>query len=120
MRIEFRVGIGQEDGSGQPAISFLGAQFYKLKLINQRLTSLAADLFYAISQAEMSKSLPEAIYFRCELILGGLLENLGINDNSVIYEIPNGIASPSSLWYVVNKYREDSFMRVAGFVCNYP
>ena len=57
---------------------------------------------------------------RGELIVGGLLESLGINDNNIIYGILNFIHSPSKLWYEVNKYYEDTFMRIAGFVCNHP
>ena len=45
---------------------------------------------------------------------------LGINDNNVLSGIPNGIPSPSSLWYVAKKACEATFMRIAGFVYNYP
>ena len=54
------------------------------------------------------------------MIVDGLLESLGINNNKIISGIPSFIPSPSKLWYVVKKSREATFMRIAGFVCNYP
>ena len=54
------------------------------------------------------------------MIVGGLLESLGINDNKIISGILNCIPTPSNLWCVVKKYCGDKFMRIAGFVCNYP
>ena len=37
----------------------------------------------------------------------------------MIYDTLNFIPSPSNLWYVGNKSREATFMRIVGFVCNY-
>ena len=54
------------------------------------------------------------------MVVSGLLASLGINDNNIISEIPHCIPSPSNLWYVVNKSLEATFMRIVGFVCNYP
>ena len=54
------------------------------------------------------------------MILGCLLESIGINGNKIISGIPNYIPSPSNLWCVVKKSRETTFMSIAGFVCNYP
>ena len=39
------------------------------------------------------KSSPEAIYLGGGLVVGGLLESLGINDNKIISGIPNFIPS---------------------------
>ena len=71
-------------------------------------------------QAVIPKALPESIFLGGVLIVGGLLESLGINNNKIIYGIPNCIPSSSDLQYVANKAREAKFMRIAGFVCNYP
>ena len=54
------------------------------------------------------------------MVVIGILESLGINDNKIISGIPNFIPSPSNLRYVVKKYREDTFMGIAGFVYDYP
>ena len=54
------------------------------------------------------------------MIVGGISEILGINDNKSISGIPNCIPSTSNLWYVVKKSREAKSMRITGFVCNYP
>ena len=54
------------------------------------------------------------------LMVSGILESIGINYNSIISGIQNLIPSPSNLWYVVKKAREDTFMRIAGFFYNYP
>ena len=68
----------------------------------------------------MSKSLLEEIYIGFGLIAGGILDSIGINDNKIISGIPNDITSPSRLWYMVKKPRESIFMRIVGFVWNYP
>ena len=68
----------------------------------------------------MPKAPPEAIYLGGVLILSGILENLGINDNKIISGISNCIICPSNFQYVVNKSLEATFMRIAGFVYNYP
>ena len=102
----------------QPLFS-AGAQLSKLNAINKLPSSLYTDRFYAMDESVMSKSSPEAICIRGGLIVGGILESLGINDNNIISEIQNCIPSPSNLWYVVKKYREAAFMRISGFVCNY-
>ena len=81
---------------------------------------MAADIFYAIPQEVIPKTSPEAIYIGGGLLVGVLLEILGINHNKIISGIPNYIPSPPNLRYVVKNYREDKFMRISGFVCNYP
>ena len=101
-------------------LASLGAQLSKLKSINKQPPSLAADIFYTISQAVMPKSSAEAISIVVVLLIAGLLESIGAKDNKIISEIYNGIISPSNLCYVVKKYREATFMMIAGFVCNYP
>ena len=53
-------------------------------------------------------------------MVGVLLASLGINDNKIISGILNCSLSPSKLWYMLNKAHENTFMRVAGFACNYP
>ena len=68
----------------------------------------------------MPKASLESIYLGGGLIVGGLLESLGINDNKIISGIPNCIPSPSNLWYVVKKSHEAVFIRISGFICNYP
>ena len=73
-----------------------------------------------MAQAVMPKSSPESIYIGGGLIVAGLLVSLVINDNKSIYGISDFISSPSNLGYVVNNSCEDTFMRVAVFVCNYP
>ena len=93
---------------------------YTLNAINKRSSSLDADRFYAMAQAVIPKASPEAICLGGGLILGGLLESLGINDNNIISGILNSIPSPSNLWCVVKKSCEATFMRIAGFVYNYP
>ena len=102
-----------------PLVS-LGDQLSKLKSINKKISLLAADIFYAVSQAVMPKASPEAISLGGVLIVGGLLEILGINDNKIISGIPNCIPSPSNLRYMLKKYREATFIRISGFVCNCP
>ena len=72
----------------------VGSNFSKLKSINKQSSSLAVDVFYAISQAVMPKSSPEAICNGGVLMVGGLLESIGINDNKIISGIPNLIPSP--------------------------
>ena len=62
----------------------------------------------------------EAISLGGGLLVYDLLESLVNNDNKIISGIPNFIPSPSNLRYVVNKYRGDTFMSIAGFVFNYP
>ena len=100
----------------------LGYQFSKLKSINQQVSSLAADKFYAMSQALIPKASPEAISFGGGLMVGVILESLGINCNNIVSGIPNVIPIPSSLRYMVKKACEDSFMRIAGvlfgFTCS--
>ena len=54
------------------------------------------------------------------MIVSGLLEIIGINDNNIISGILNCIPIPSNLGFVVKKYREAAFMSIAGFVCNFP
>ena len=54
------------------------------------------------------------------MIVSVFLASLGINDNEIISEIPHCIPSSPNLWYVVNTFRKDTFMRILGFVCNYP
>ena len=103
----------------QPLVS-TGAQLSKLKSINKRLSSLSAGRFYVMSQVLILKALPQAICLGGGLILGCLLESIGINDNKIISGIPNYIPSPSNLWCVVKKSCETTFMSIAGFVCNYP
>ena len=66
------------------------------------------------------KSSLEAIFLGGGLISGGLLSNLGINNNNIISGIPNYITITSNLWFVVKKSREATLLRIAGFVCNYP
>ena len=68
----------------------------------------------------MPKASPEAIYLGGGLIVGGLLVSLGINNNNIISGIPNYIPSPSNLRYMVKKSHEATFIRIVGFVCNYP
>ena len=103
----------------QPLVS-LSAQLSKLNSINKQPPSLAGDISYTMAQAEMPKASPEAIYIGGGLIVGGILASLGINNNKIIYGISNLIPSPLNLQYVVNKYREDKFISIAGFVYNYP
>ena len=98
----------------------LGSQLSKLKSIKQRPSLLAAYRFYAMYKAVMPKASPEAIYIEIGLIVGGLLEIIGIKDNNIISGTPNVITSTSSLRYVAKKSREATFMRISGFVCNYP
>ena len=68
----------------------------------------------------ITKASPEAICLGGGLTVCGLLESLGITNNKIISGIPNFIPSPSNLRYVVKKYREATFMRISGFVFNYP
>ena len=68
----------------------------------------------------MLKASSEAISLGVELIVGGLLEIIGINYNKIISGVQNLIDSPSKLRYVVKKSCEATFMIIAGFVCNYP
>ena len=103
----------------QPLVS-LGANLYKLKSINKQPPSLAADRFYAMAQAVMPKASPELISLGGGLIVAGLLASLGTNDNKTISGIHNCIPSPSNLRYVLKKSCEAKFMRISGFVYNYP
>ena len=80
--------------NNQPLVS-AGAQLSKLKSINKRPSLLAADRFYAMSQAVVPKALPEAIFLGDELIVGGLLASLGINNNNIISVMTNYIPSPA-------------------------
>ena len=50
------------------------------------------------------------------MIVCGILVIVGINGNMIIYGIPNGITSPSSLQSVVKKPIEATFMSIAEFV----
>ena len=65
------------------------AQFSKLNSIKKGPSSLDADRFYDVDQAVIPKSSPEAIYIGGGFIVGGLLASIGINDNKIIYGIPN-------------------------------
>ena len=67
----------------------LGSHFSKLKSINKQPSSLSTDRFYAMAKAVIMKASPEAISLGGGLIVGGLLESLGINDNKMISGIPN-------------------------------
>ena len=62
----------------------LGAQFSKLNPVNKQTPSLAADIFYAMDQSVMPKSLPETICLWGGLIVAGLLESLVIINNKII------------------------------------
>ena len=73
-----------------------------------------------MNQSVILKALPETIFLGGRLIVGGLLESLGINYNSIISGILNFVPSTSNLRYLVNKSRKAAFMRISGFVCNYP
>ena len=48
------------------------------------------------------------------------MASLVINDNKITYGILNYIPRPSNLWYVVKKSCEATFIRIVGFVRNYP
>ena len=72
----------------QPLVS-AGSQLSKINPINKGPSSLAADIFYSMTQAVIPKASPEAIYLGCGLIVGGLLASLSINDNKIISGIPN-------------------------------
>ena len=80
----------------QPLVSLV-SQLSKLNSINKGTSLLAADRFYAMSQAVILKAYTQAISIGGGLIVGGLLEILGINDNNIISGIPNCIPSPSNL-----------------------
>ena len=71
-----------------------------------------------MAQSVILKASPEAICLGGGLLVGGLLESLGIINNNIISEILNYIPSPSNLLYVKKKSYEDTFMSIAGFVCN--
>ena len=73
-----------------------------------------------MAQAVIPKASPEAISLGGGLIVAGLLASLGINNNKIISGISNCIPSPSKLRYVAKKSREATFIRISGFVCNYP
>ena len=105
--------------SDNQTLVHLGTHLSKLKLINQRSTSLASDQFYGMHQGVMPKLSPEDISLGGGLIVDGLLASLGINYNTILYGITNGIPSPSSLQYVIKKSREATFMIVAVFVCKH-
>ena len=98
----------------------LGTQLSKLNSIIQQPTFISADIFHARSQAVMPKASPAAISLGGGLVVGGILDSIGINDNKILSWIPNDITSPSRLWYMVKKPRESIFMRIVGFVWNYP
>ena len=78
------------------------------------------DIFYAMTQSVIQKASTEAISLGGGLIVAGLLASLGINNNKIISGVSNLIPSLSNLCCVVKKYREAKFMRIAGFVLNYP
>ena len=88
----------------------------RLKSINKQPPLLAADIFYAMSQAVMPKASTEKISIGGGLIVADILASLGINDNKIISGISNCITSPSNLRYVVKKSHEAKFMTIAGFV----
>ena len=73
-----------------------------------------------MSQEVMPKASPEAISLGGGLIVGGILESLDINYNMIISGTTNYIPSQSILRSVANKACEAAFMRISGFVCNYP
>ena len=64
---------------------------------------MAADRYYAMEKAVMPKASPEAICLGGGLIVTGLLTSVGINNNEIIYGIPNCIPSPPNPRYVVKK-----------------
>ena len=66
----------------------------KLKSIKKRPSSLDADRFYAMAQAVIPKASPQEIFLGGGLVLGGLLEILGIKDNNIISVMPNYIPIP--------------------------
>ena len=54
-----------------------------------------------MAQAVIPKASPEAIFFGGGLIEVGLLANLGINNNNILYGIPNVTPFQSNLCYGV-------------------
>ena len=73
-----------------------------------------------MAQAVIPKASLEEICHWGGLIVGGFLASLDINNNIIISRIPNYIPIPSKFRCVVHKAREVTFMRITGFVCNYP
>ena len=73
-----------------------------------------------MNQSVMQKLSPETICLGVGLIVCGLLTSLCIDNNKIISGIPYYIPSPSNLRCVVKKSCEATFMRIAGFFCNYP
>ena len=80
--------VNKMSAENQPLVG-LGAQLYKLKPINKQPSSLADNKFYAMAQTVLPKTSPEEISLGGGLLVGGILESIGINDNSIIYGIPN-------------------------------
>ena len=74
---------------GNQLLVSAGAQLSKIKSTNKRLSSLPVDIFYAMDQAVILKASPEAICLGCVLIVCGLLEIIGINNNKITSGIPN-------------------------------
>ena len=59
-----------------------------------------------MAQAVIPKASLETISIRGGLIVGGILESLGIKNNKIVSGITNYIPSPSNVQYVVKKFRE--------------
>ena len=68
-----------------------------------------------MSQSVMPKASPGVIYLGGGLIVGGILDMIGINDNKIISGTLNGITSPSSLWSMVKKPHKSTFTNISGF-----
>ena len=73
-----------------------------------------------MSLSMIPKASTEAISLGGGFIIGDLLLSIGINENKILYGVLNSIPIPLSLRSMVKKSCEAIFMRVAGFVCNYP
>ena len=66
-----------------------------------------------MTQTVIPKDSQEEISLGDGLIVVGLLDSISINNNYIIYGIPNRIPSSSSLPSVVKKYKEATFMSIA-------
>ena len=73
-----------------------------------------------MSQAVILKASTEERSLAGQLVVCGFLDSIGINDNKIIYGIPNDIPSPPRLQSVVKKTLEAEFLSIAGFVYKYP
>ena len=71
-----------------------GNKLSELKPINRWPSPLDADRCYAMDQSVIPKGSPEEICLWGGFIVGGILEIFGINNNKIIYGIPNYIPSP--------------------------